>query len=933
MTPAGSVVASASPSHGQWRLLAPAIVCWAAAAVVVHIPGAAIWFEVVLGIGGVGIAAILAARRRARGATGQSKWGWTGGAGLLCVAALLAVIGRVAVVEHGRDSVSEALSRFGGGARVAATVVVGGYPAPAASARGDDAERSWVRGRLVRLVPAPGSGSHDVDLESGCGGGVHAPLPAAVPPSVSVPVPVPVPASASAILWLDGAPPAGWYPGATVCAAGTLTRGPPESLAAFELSVSSTVGPHAAGNVPATLGEAAAALRLGLRAAAAGVRGAELVPGLAVGDTSLVSDSLDRLMLESNLTHLTAVSGSNCALVIAAAVAAARAMGLGRRGRVLIAGGALIAFVVIVGPDASVQRAAIMAGVLLAGNFGGKQGRSLPALGLAILVLLLADPWQAIQPGFALSVVATAGILLAATPVNAWLRRRARMPQVLALPLAVAVVAQVSCAPLLLLLQPGFSLGGVLANLLAAPAAPAGTAAGLAALILLALPGGSGVLALWGATWPARWIEAAGEVGAALPGGRLFWPEGWGGAATLTAVYCLAWLARIFVRRSQRGLAAPGSVAAVHYRQPWPSSRTRAVRHRRGWIGPVRTALVPALAAWITAGAAVGIAGGVTVVVPLVLRLGVPADWAIVACDVGQGDAVLLRDPGVKSEVMLVDTGDDPDALEACLDVFGVERISLLVLTHDHWDHVGALDAVSGRVDSALLPPDSGDDLGRSRIGDRIVEAGIPAVEATAGMAGAGVRADTGISRSETAGMRWEVLAPPVRASYRDVNATSLVLRVDVGALTVLMLGDTGANEQEPLLRSHPGLTADVVKVAHHGSRDQAPGMYDLLGARAALISVGSGNRYGHPNSELVDTLAATGAEVLRTDEHGSLAIVDRRGEMTYWAAGGAARPGRSRDRAWRPQPPERPGPVNPLTWPGRAPGTRAALRAWRKTR
>ncbi|KAM9865350.1 hypothetical protein ACIFOC_01882 [Leucobacter aridicollis] len=931
-----------APRHGQWRLLAPALGCWAVAAVLVHVPDAAWWAAVVLAALGIGLGAVLISARRPHGAPGLRRNRWAGSVGIVYIASLLAVTARIATIEQGRDEVSETVSALGAGTNVAATVVVGGYPAPAAGVGGDNAERSWVRGRIVALAAASGVATSAETVSLACGGHEpgSGPAPAAASPSTALAVPGPVvPVSASAILWLDGPPPERWYPGATVCLTGAIGRGPPEGLSAFEISVSTVGGPGSATGVPGRLGAAAAKLRSGLRAAAGHVAGAELVPGLAVGDTSLVSSSLDRLMLESNLTHLTAVSGSNCALVIAAAVAGARALGAGRRVRVCIAGGALVGFVIIVGPDTSVQRAAIMAGVLLASNFGGKQGRSLPALGLAVLVLLWADPWQAIQPGFALSVVAAGGILLAATPVTAWLRRRARIPRFIALPLAVAAVAQVSCAPLLLLLQPGFSVGGILANLLAAPAAPAGTAAGLLALLVLPLQGSLGGATLALATWPARGIEAAGAVGTAIPGARLFWPEGWGGAAALTGVYCLAGLALALRGRAQRA-PAPSTDGVVQRGTRVMAPRAARRRDRRGWVGPVRAAVGPTVAAWVAGATAAGIAAGVAVVAPLTLRFGVPRDWAVVACDVGQGDAVLLRDPSRRDEVILVDTGDDPDGLAACLDLFGVDRIGLLVVTHDHWDHVGALEEIGDRVDAALLPPDSGEELGRQRIHDRVTALGIRAVEAVAGVSGAGARPGDGSGR-EAGGLRWNVLSPPARTSYPDVNATSLVLLVEVGELAVLLLGDTGAAEQAPLMRAFPGLTSDIVKVAHHGSRNQTPGFYESLGSRAALISVGAENRYGHPNPELLTTLSDAGVDVLRTDALGSIAVVggtngDGSGEPTFWAAGdrsrvagaagrsaGAGAPSRSRNaRAPRArEPPHRTG-ARPLA------GSSGALRA-----
>ncbi|GAA2837839.1 ComEC/Rec2-related protein [Leucobacter komagatae] len=560
------------------------------------------------------------------------------------------------------------------------------------------------------------------------------------------------------------------------------------------------------------------------------------------------------------------IAGSNCALVIAAMNAAVRAAGGGRRTRAAVSVLALGGFVLVVGPDPSVQRAAIMAAVLLVSRFGGRAGHALPALGAATLVLLWADPWQAIQPGFALSVSATLGILLAASPVTDRLRLRLRLPPALALPLAVAAAAQLSCAPLLLLLQPGLSLGGVVANVLASPAAPVGTGLGLAALVVLPLCGKLGSVLVELAVWPARWIAAAGNVGVSLPGARLFWPEGWRGALSLSLALALIGGAIVLGRRA--GLARGRLRGARRGGTSW----VRIAVPSRGLLGVARTLMA----------AGAGLILGVTAVVPGTVRLGTPHDWVVVACDVGQGDAVMLRDPGSPGDVMLIDTGDDEESLVACLDLFGVDRISLLVLTHNHWDHTGALEALVGRVDRAILPKESVDDVGKAgeaQLRERLSRLGVPASEGYRGMNGS------------SGGLSWRVLGPPERSSYRDANATSLVVSAEVAGHTVLLLGDTGADEQRQLedleaSAKGPAIRADIVKVAHHGSKNQLDGFYERLGSAIALVSVGEGNRYGHPNAALVGRLEAAGTRVLRTDELGSIAVSIRGGAPEPWAAG-----------------------------------------------
>ncbi|MFT2711019.1 ComEC/Rec2 family competence protein [Clavibacter sp. Sh2126] len=266
--------------------------------------------------------------------------------------------------------------------------------------------------------------------------------------------------------------------------------------------------------------------------------GARLLPGLAIGDVSAVPAELAQTMKDTSLTHLTAVSGANCAVIVGIVLALAAAVGLRRPARAVAAVGALAAFVVLVTPQPSVLRAAVMAAVLIVSTVTGRPSRGLPALALAVVILLVGDPWLARDLGFALSVLATAGLLVLAPPLADRLARG--MPRRLAEGLAVPVAAQVACQPVLLVLQPGLPVHGVLANLLAEPAAAPATVAGLAACVLLPIWPAAGGLALRLAWLPSSWIAAVARVMSELPWGRVPWPTGPGGVVALTLASALA---------------------------------------------------------------------------------------------------------------------------------------------------------------------------------------------------------------------------------------------------------------------------------------------------------------------------------------------------------------------------------------------------------
>lgn len=306
-------------------------------------------------------------------------------------------------------------------------------------------------------------------------------------------------------------------------------------------------------------------LRAGLADAAADLRGpgAQLLPGLAIGDVSAVTPALAQTMKDSSLTHLTAVSGANCAVIVGLVLALAAAVGLRPPARAVAALTALGAFVVLVTPQPSVVRAAVMAAVLIVSTASGRPSRGLPALAVAVVVLLTSDPWLARDLGFALSVLATAGLLVLAPPLADRLSRR--VPRRLAEALAIPLAAQVACQPVLLVLQPGLPVHGVLANVLAEPAAAPATIGGLVACVVLPVWPAAGGLVLRLAWLPAAWIAAVASVVSRLPAGRVPWASGPAGiialAVAIALVVAVVALGRTAPRRPPASSAGPVDVA------------------------------------------------------------------------------------------------------------------------------------------------------------------------------------------------------------------------------------------------------------------------------------------------------------------------------------------------------------------------------------
>ena len=616
--------------------------------------------------------------------------------------------------------------------------------------------------------------------------------------------------------------------GAVVEARGTARPGMPGDRAVLQFRASRGVTVVAA---PAGVLAETSALRHGLVGSTLGLPepGGGLIPGLAVGDTSAVSERLDADMKRASLSHLTAVSGANCALVVGLAFAAAAAVGARRGVRVGCGLAALVGFVLLVTPEPSVMRAATMAAIAMLAVLLGRASTGMSLLSLAVAILLVADPWLATSLGFALSASATASLVLFARPLAGGLGRR--LPRPLALALAIPLAAQLACGPLLVLITPSVPLYGVLANLLAAPAAPLATLIGLAACLAAPLPVlREGLAAI--AWLPASWIASTAHTITALPGDTLPWVEGWPGAALLAAV----------------GLALGAAIAAA----PGGRRRTRLVR--------ATALLVLALT--------VGVGGGLSALGSVAGRWTLPTAWSVLACDVGQGDAVLLRSEGA---VMLIDTGPEPEPLAACLARVGITRIDLLVLTHFDLDHVGGVAAVTGLVGVVLHGPVHAEG---ERVLAELDAGGARLVAAEAGMTGT------------MGGARWRVLWPSGDSrAFPSGNDASIVVDVRGGGVPpTLLLGDLSASPQRAVAASgslDPPYA--IVKVAHHGSADQDSALYRQAAPLIALVTVGLGNDYGHPRDEILATLDEIGARVMRTDLQGVVVVSPGAGGWELW--------------------------------------------------
>ena len=538
---------------------------------------------------------------------------------------------------------------------------------------------------------------------------------------------------------------------------------------------------------------------------------APMVEALVLGRRDDLDPRWRRVFADAGIAHLLAISGLHVGIIAAWTLLMARRLASLRTARLLTAA-VVWAYVGLLGFPAPAVRSAAFISLQVAAGIRQRHPHQDAVLAATVLVVVALDPLAASQVGAWLSVAATWGTGYALRQLPAAGRKWPAVPL-----LAASLGATLATAPITALVFGTVAPIGLLTNLVAVPSS-AVAVPGIFASLALGSPVAAGTgLVLAG-------IERSAMLAAAVPGGQIR------GAPDLrfAALWALVLISGLWVLR-----AGP---------------RLRALR--------LRAAAMVAASAWAAA------------IVPA-LSVGLDHGLSLYVLDVGQGDAIAVRTP--RGHWILVDAGPRSPAGDAGRTVVlpflwrhGARRLDLVIASHGHDDHVGGLPAVLGALTPDLLL-DPAQPLGTPQYRDllRAVDAG--GVSWRAARAGDTVRLDS---------VTLAVLHPTAAwvATHLDPNENSVIVRLTYRDFDALLTGDAGLPAESLLVGAAP--PSEVLKVGHHGSAGASGDAWlDAVRPAVAVVSVGAGNRYGHPDPGVLRRLGARGVEVFRTDRGGTVTI------------------------------------------------------------
>ena len=553
-----------------------------------------------------------------------------------------------------------------------------------------------------------------------------------------------------------------------------------------------------------------------------------VIAGMLIGYTSRMPEEMEEDFRRAGLSHVMAVSGANIAFLLAPLLVILKKIGFNPRWSSALSFPLMMFYVFATGMEASVVRAAIMAGVTLTGMILWRKTDIYCSMAFSALVILLNNSFMLYDIGFILSYAATLSLVVFYKPI--YERLPVKIPKFIRDTLAGTLAAQIGVIPVIAYCFNTFSLVSVLSNLLIVPITGFITILGaLIAIVGCVFQYGAMLIGVFTFAMVNVMLFVT-EFIAKIPWAEITIPTP---DLVLVIIY---YIIVIYIRYAHRKL---------------PKDVGRAV-----------------------------LAGIIALCGTIILLTSVPnRALKIYFADVGQGDCIIIRTP--KGKTIILDGGgsiNDTDGsyvgeriVVPLLYNLNMQNIDFMIASHSDADHTGGLKTVLEKVKVHKLIVADAPDLPMQELIGLAEEKGVTVTK---------INEDDIIYEEE--GLTIKAIYPfneawlMPRGKNINANDLGLVARLDYGDFSALFTGDIGFVTEKKLLEDNSDkeeLSCDLLKVAHHGSKYSSDESFlAAVDPDIAIVSVGK-NRYGHPSPEVMDRLSEEGCIIYPTIDFGGILV------------------------------------------------------------
>lgn len=571
-----------------------------------------------------------------------------------------------------------------------------------------------------------------------------------------------------------------------------------------------------------------------------------LLSGMLIGDKSNLPKEIQEDFRNSSLSHILAISGMHVAYVMLGITFLISKMKFSKKMSKMITIVILLFFIILTGKTASVERACFMSVYAILASLLHKRANVLASISISILIILIINPYSILDIGLQLSYGGTLGIVLI-YPIlkkckkskkekakeNKFQKLIQKIKEKILDIIRITVSANLVIFPIILYQYNTMSFTFVISNLLISSIIGIiiilGFMSVFASYIFMPLA----KVMFFLTQILLNILAQTAHLCAKLPFSKVYFPT------PKIYVILIYYLFLIYIILAKRNIISVKKISKKIF-------------------------IIFII---------------IVIILNLIVKV-IPKEFTISFIDVGQGDSMLISTP--KEKRILVDGGGTRDSenfdvgrqtLIPYLLNKGITKLDYIVISHFDSDHATGVAQILGKIDvsSIILTRQLEENDIYRHILSIAKEKKIKLIYVKEG------------DVLKIGGIKISIIHPENKLMINNpMNNNSIVCKVEYNSFSMLLTGDIEMEAEELILRKNINLKADVLKVAHHGSKTSTTGEFlKAINPKVALIGVGKNNNFGHPSNEVIQRLKENGTRIYRTDENGEISItVNKKGRI-----------------------------------------------------